>query len=63
MPFIFYYNGDIVFIDYKYIEKLYMTANILLIIWLLKMICRKKYAKMVFNKNIEAFIVYLFFPR
>ena len=61
MLFLFLNNINIVFVDYKSIQKSYITTKALLTTQQVEIINRKKFAKVVLDKSVKIFIVYITF--
>ena len=58
---LFFSNHNIIFIGCRFIQRFYTIVKALLISWQVKIINRKKFAKIILDKNIEIFIVYIDF--
>ena len=59
MSFFTFMNRDIQFAEKELTWMIYSTKNALLTIRQVKLIVNKKFAKAVFNENVEAFVVHL----
>ena len=61
MFFLTFSNADVQFAKKDFIWRTYTIKEALLIIYRLKLINQKEFAKTALNENIEAFIVYVSF--